>query len=308
MLRYSLKNIAYSVLVILGVITVSFLLIYVMPGDPVKAILGERADQKTVESVRSELGLDKPLSERYILYIYKVSKGDLGKSYVSNRNVRETILDKFPATAILAFSALVISAIFGIFFGVIAAVKRNSFTDKLLMIISLGGISAPQFVLGLFFILIFGSALGILPLSGYINNGIQYLILPAVTLAFRPLAIITRITKTSMLEVMNQGYIKTARAKGLSEFRIYFRHCLRNALNPLVTTLSAILAATLGGAFFVEYIFNWPGMGLLAIDSIMKLDFPMIQGTVLVTAIVFVIINLIVDVLYAFIDPKVKIS
>ncbi len=308
MIRYSLKNIAYSVLVILGVITVSFLLIYVMPGDPVKAILGERADQKTVESVRSELGLDKPLSERYILYIYKVSKGDLGKSYVSNRNVRDTILDKFPATAILAFSALVLSAIFGIFFGVIAAVKRNSFTDKLLMIISLGGISAPQFVLGLFFILIFGSVLGILPLSGYINNGIQYLILPAVTLAFRPLAIITRITKTSMLEVMNQDYIKTARAKGLSEFRIYFRHCLRNALNPLVTTLSAILAATLGGAFFVEYIFNWPGMGLLAIDSIMKLDFPMIQGTVLVTAVVFVIINLIVDVLYAFIDPKVKIS
>ncbi|HPS64628.1 MAG TPA: ABC transporter permease, partial [Ignavibacteria bacterium] len=248
------------------------------------------------------------LSERYILYIYKVSKGDLGKSYVSNRNVRDTILDKFPATAILAFSALVLSAIFGIFFGVIAAVKRNSFTDKLLMIISLGGISAPQFVLGLFFILIFGSVLGILPLSGYINNGIQYLILPAVTLAFRPLAIITRITKTSMLEVMNQDYIKTARAKGLSEFRIYFRHCLRNALNPLVTTLSAILAATLGGAFFVEYIFNWPGMGLLAIDSIMKLDFPMIQGTVLVTAVVFVIINLIVDVLYAFIDPKVKIS
>jgi len=237
-----------------------------------------------------------------------VSKGDLGKSYVSNRNVRDTILDKFPATAILAFSALVLSAIFGIFFGVIAAVKRNSFTDKLLMIISLGGISAPQFVLGLFFILIFGSVLGILPLSGYINNGIQYLILPAVTLAFRPLAIITRITKTSMLEVMNQDYIKTARAKGLSEFRIYFRHCLRNALNPLVTTLSAILAATLGGAFFVEYIFNWPGMGLLAIDSIMKLDFPMIQGTVLVTAVVFVIINLIVDVLYAFIDPKVKIS
>lgn len=308
MLRYTIKNIAYSLLVILGVITVSFLLIYVMPGDPVKAILGERADQKTVEAVKSELGLDKPLTERYILYIYKVFTGDLGKSYVSNRNVLSTILEKFPATAILAFSSLLISAVFGILFGVIAAVRQNSFIDKFLMIISLFGISAPQFVLGLFFIFLFGSVLGIFPLSGYINNGFEYLILPAITLAIRPLTIITRITKSSMLDVMNMDYIKTARAKGLSEFRIYFRHCLRNSLNPLITTLSTILAATLGGAFFVEFIFNWPGMGLLAIDSIMKLDFPMIQGTVLVTAVVFVIINLFVDLLYAFIDPKVKLT
>jgi peptide/nickel transport system permease protein len=157
-------------------------------------------------------------------------------------------------------------------------------------------------------IYVFGAKLNILPIAGYVDNGWYYIILPAIALAFRPLAIITRITRTSMLDELNKDYIRTARAKGLSEYKVIIKHALRNALNPVITTLSSSLAATLGGVFFIEYIFNWPGIGSLAMDSIMKLDFPMIQGTILFSAIVFVIINFFVDILYALINPKVKLG
>jgi peptide/nickel transport system permease protein len=176
------------------------------------------------------------------------------------------------------------------------------------MIFALFGISFPTFAFGLIMALVFGHLLKWFPISGYINEGLPYLILPMLTLALRPLAITARITRSSMLDVMNQDYVRTARAKGLSSYSVIFKHTLRNALNPVITTISASLAATLGGVFFIEYIFNWPGIGLLAIDAIFKLDFPMIQGTVLFSAIVFVVINFFVDIFYAVLDPKVKLS
>ncbi len=308
MWTYILRNFFYSILILIGVITVTFALLYIVPGDPARMLLGQRADVASVEAVREELGLNKPLYIQYVKFISKAVQGDLGRSYSTNRNVVKTILDKFPATALLAVSALIFSAIIGVLIGIISAVKSYSFLDNASMVFALFGISIPQFAFGLIMALVFGAILKWFPISGYINEGFNHLILPMVTLALRPLAIIARITRSSMLEVLNQDYVRTAKAKGLSNNVVIFKHALRNALNPIVTTLSASLAATLGGAFFIEYIFNWPGIGLLAIDSILKLDFPMIQGTVLFSAVIFVIINFIVDIVYATLDPKVKLS
>jgi peptide/nickel transport system permease protein len=176
------------------------------------------------------------------------------------------------------------------------------------MLFALFGISFPPFAFGLIMALVFGSLLRWFPISGYINNGFSHLILPMLTLALRPLAIIARLTRSSMLDVLGQDYVRTARAKGVGYWKVIIKHALRNALNPVITTISAWLAALLGGAFFIEYIFNWPGIGLLAINSILSLDFPMIQGTVLFTAVIFIIVNMIVDIIYAFLDPKVKLS
>jgi peptide/nickel transport system permease protein len=308
MLSYIAKNIFHSVLIILGVITLSFILIYLVPGDPVKLILGQRADEKTIEIVNKEMGFDKPVYVRYVNYVIKTFKGDLGKSFISNRDVLATILDKFPATALLSFIAITLASIIGVFLGLLASIKSYSILDNIFILISLVGISIPQFVLGLFMAFIFGAVLKILPVTGYVNNGLQFLILPVLTLSLRPMAIIARITRSSMIEVRNQDYVVTARAKGLSNLKVVIKHILRNALNPTVTAISSSLAATLGGVFFIEYIFNWPGIGLLAIDSIMKLDYPMIQGTVLFSALIFVVINFFVDIIYAFLDPKVKLS
>jgi ABC-type dipeptide/oligopeptide/nickel transport systems, permease components len=271
-------------------------------------LLGQRADEESVKRVKEELGLDKPITTQYLNFIMKAAQGDLGRSYATNREVAAIIIEKFPATALLAISAMLLSSILGVIIGVISAIRSYSFTDNASMVFALFGISIPQFVFALLMALVFGSILKWLPISGYITDGWDHLILPMLTLALRPLAIIARITRSSMLDVLNQDYIRTAKAKGLSEMKVVFKHSLRNALTPVVTTLSASLAATLGGAFFIEFIFNWPGIGLLAIDSILKLDFPMIQGTVLFSAIIFVLINFLVDIIYAFLDPKVKLA
>ena len=307
MWQYIVKNFFQSILIIIGVITVTFSLLYIVPGDPARMLLGQRADVESVEAVREELGLNKPLYVQYFDFLGKAIQGDLGRSYSTNREVVKTILDKLPATALLACSAMFISAVLGVLIGVISSVKPYSFTDNAAMVFALFGISIPQFVFALIMALVFGSILKWFPISGYINQGWEYLILPMVTLSLRPLSIIARVTRSSMMEVMNKDYIRTAKAKGLNKNVVIFKHSLRNALNPVVTTLSASLAATLGGQFFIEYIFNWPGIGLLAVDSILKLDFPMVQGTVLFAAIVFVIINFIVDILYAWLDPKIKL-
>ncbi len=308
MWSYLLRNLFYSFLIILGVLTVTFCLLYIIPGDPARMMLGQRADVASVEAVREELGLNKPIYIQYLKFMANALQGDLGRSYSSNRQVVQTILEKLPATALLALSALFISSILGILIGIISSVKKYTLTDNAAMIFALFGISFPTFAFGLIMALVFGHLLKWFPISGYINEGFPYLILPMLTLALRPLAITARITRSSMLDVMNQDYVRTARAKGLSSYSVIFKHTLRNALNPVVTTISASLAATLGGVFFIEYIFNWPGIGLLAIDAIFKLDFPMIQGTVLFSAIVFVIINFFVDIIYAMLDPKVKLS
>lgn len=305
---YILRHLFYSVLIIAGVLTVTFCLLYIIPGDPARMMLGQRADVASVEAVRDELGLNKPIYVQYLKFMGNAFQGNLGRSYSSNRQVVQTILEKLPATALLSFSALILSSIIGVLIGIISATKKYTLVDNAAMIFALLGISIPSFAFGLIMALVFGHILKWFPISGYINDGWQYLILPMVTLAFRPLAITARITRSSMLDVMNQDYVRTAKAKGLNSKTVIFKHTLRNALNPVVTTISASLAATLGGVFFIEYIFNWPGIGLLAIDAIFKLDFPMIQGTVLFSAIIFVVINFFVDIVYAWLDPKVKLG
>jgi peptide/nickel transport system permease protein len=308
MLTYIVRKFFYSILILFGVITVTFLLMYVIPGDPARLMLGQRADVASIEAIRKQLGLDDPLYIQYFRFIGKAVQGDLGRSYSSNRDVLKTIVDTFPATGILAVSSMIISTIIGVLIGVISAVKPYSLRDNFAMLFALFGISFPPFAFGLIMALVFGSWLKWFPISGYLNNGIIYLIMPMLTLALRPLAIIARLTRSSMLDVLGQDYVRTARAKGIGYWKVTIKHALRNALNPVVTTISAWLAGLLGGAFFIEYIFNWPGIGLLAINSILSLDFPMIQGTVLFTAVVFIIINMIVDIVYAFLDPKVKLS
>jgi len=308
MSAFIIRNFIYSIFIIIGVLTVTFCLLYIIPGDPARMMLGQRADVASVESVREELGLNKPIYVQYIKFMSNAFQGDLGRSYATNREVVQTILDKLPATALLSLSVLFISSILGILIGIISAVKQYTWLDNVSMIFALSGISFPSFAFGLIMALVFGHLLKWFPISGYINEGPQYLVLPMLTLALRPMAITARITRSSMMDVMSQDYVRTAKAKGLSRSKVIFKHTLRNALNPVVTTISASLAATLGGVFFIEYIFNWPGIGLLAIDAIFKLDFPMIQGTVLFSAIVFVVINFFVDIVYALLDPKVKLS
>ncbi len=308
MAAYIIRKLLYSVLVLYGVLTITFFINYVLPGDPARLLLGQRADIASVEALRKQLGLDRPLYEQYVNYLWRVLHGDLGRSFATNRDVVETIAERIPATALLAVSAITLASILGILLGIFSALRANTWLDTTIMTTALLGISLPSFVTGLLFALLFGVLLQWLPISGYINRGWEYLLLPMITLGVRPLSIIARLTRSSMLEVLHQEYIRTAKAKGLPQSAVLFKHALRNALNPVVTTVSAWFAALLAGTFFIEYIFNWPGIGTVAINAIEKLDYPVIQGVVLFTAVVFVIINLLVDIIYAFLDPKIKLS
>ncbi len=310
MISYIIRKLLYSLLIIWGVVSATFVLTSVLPGDPARMMLGQRGDVTSVEALRKQLGLDKSLPEQYGDYLQKVVKGDLGRSFATNRDVLETIAERTPATALLAITAMLLATIPGILIGVISSLRPNSWLDTTAMSISLLGISMPSFVVGILFVLLFaaGPVFDWMPVSGYVDRGWEHLILPMVTLGIRPLSIIARVTRSSMLEVLGQDYVRTARAKGLSPTTVVVKHALRNALNPIVTTVSTWFAALLAGTFFIEMIFNWPGIGLVAISAIEKLDYPMIQGVVLFTAVVFVLINLLVDLLYVFLDPKVKLS
>jgi peptide/nickel transport system permease protein len=213
-----------------------------------------------------------------------------------------------PPTALLAVTSMAIATLLGVILGLIAGSRPNTWVDSLSMSVALAGISLPAFVVGLLLILFFGVVLEWFPNSGYIDRGWEHLTLPVITLAIRPLSIIARVTRSSMIDVMGQDYVRTARAKGLDERTVIVKHALRNALNPVVTTVSAWFAGLLAGTYFIEYIFNWPGLGLAAFNAIEKLDFPMIQGVVLFTAVVFVVMNILSDIVYAMIDPKVRLS
>jgi peptide/nickel transport system permease protein len=226
--------------------------------------------------------------------------------------VLESIWERFGATATLAISSVVLASILGVGIGIISAVKSYSLIDNVTMVFALAGISVPSFVMGLLAMLLFGAVLDWLPVSGYMWQGdefhLEYLILPMFVLALRPVSIIARVTRSSMLETLAGDYVRTAKAKGVSWRGIVYKHALRNALNPVVTTVSAWLAGLLIGAFFIEYIFNWPGIGLQAVDAILRSDFPLIQGTVIFSAVIFVVVNFIVDILYARLDPRVKLG
>jgi peptide/nickel transport system permease protein len=301
-----MRKVLYTLLVLVGVVLVTFFIR--PPGDPARVLLGQRADSASVAALREQLGLDKPLYHQVGTYMLNLTKGDLGRSIASQRPVSETIIERLPATALLAITSITIATVLGIFIGVIAAWRPNTWVDSTMMSVSLLGISLPAFVVGLLMVLLFGVVLEWFPISGYVDKGPEYLVLPMITLAIRPLAIIARVTRSSMLEVLGQDYVRTARAKGLSTQAVFLKHALRNALNPVVTTVSAWFAGLLAGTYFIEFIFNWPGIGLAAFNAIEKLDYPMIQGTVLFTAIIFVGVNTIADILYGYIDPKVRVS
>lgn len=307
MLAFSVRKFLYSILIILGVMTIIFFVMNLLP-DPARMMQGQRADLSTQAAIRHELGLDLPVYERYIKFMANVFTGDLGRSFTSNRLVMESIMERLPATALLAFSSMLVATLIGIGIGIISAVRSYTLIDNLSMFFAMMGISVPSFVLGLLLMIIFGSWLQILPISGYIDQGWDHLLLPMITLALRPISIIARVTRSSMLDVLSSDYIRTAKAKGQVQKVVIMRHGLRNALNPVVTTVSAWLAALLTGTFFIEYIFNWPGIGSMTIDAIPRSDFPTIQGTVLLSAVIFVVVNFIVDLIYAKLDPKVKLG
>lgn len=307
MLQYLLRRLGYTVLMLFGVVTVSFFLVRAIPGDPARVMLGQRADEATLQTLREQYGFNKPLYVQYWRYLERLAVGDFGRSIASNRPVLEIVLERLPATALLATVAMVIATVLGIGLGVLSAVYANTWLDSATMALAQFGISLPSIVMAIFLMVLFGQVLPWFPIAGYVDRGIEYLVLPAVTLGIRPLAIIARVTRASMLDVLGQDYIRTARAKGLPRRRVILAHALRNALNPVVTTVGTWFAGLLAGAYFVEYIFNWPGIGTAAFDAITKLDYPVIQGTVLFTAGVFVVVNFFSDVLYALLDPRVEL-
>lgn len=313
MLTFTIRQFFYSLLIIWGVMTVTFVIIRVLPGDPARLMLGQRADAQSIAALRKQLKLDEPIfPTQYFDFLGRAATGDLGRSFAFNRPVIESILERFPKSLVLAVPSLLIATLIGVAIGVYSAWKPYTFFDGASRVTAILGISVPVFVLGAVLILVFSNWLNLLPASGYITKdggtNLKYLLLPMLALAARPLSIIARITRSSMLDVLSQDYIRTARAKGLPVGATVIKHALRNALNPVVTTVSAWLASTIAGTFFIEKVFAWPGIGMLGFDAVLQLDYPVIQGVVLFTAVVFVVVNFLVDILYSLLDPKVRLS
>lgn len=301
---YILRRMLLLVPVLIGVAIIVFGMVRMLPGDPARAMAGLHATPDYVEHVRSQMGLDEPLPVQFGIFIRDLMRGDLGRSTRTRRPVVEEIWPRFINTLQLTAIALALSAVVGIGAGLISATRPYSLYDQVSMVLSLFGVAAPVFWLGLILMLIFSVQLGWLPSSG--RGTLWHFILPSVTLAAHSTALIARMTRSSMLEVLKLDYITTARSKGLSENVINFKHALRNALIPIVTILGLRFGLLLGGAVLTETVFSWPGVGRLMVDSILARDYPVVQGSVLLLAVLFVLINLLVDILYAFLDPQIQ--
>jgi peptide/nickel transport system permease protein len=305
MLRYIMKRLLMMIPVLLGVSFIVFSMIYFTPGDPAEYMLGMDATPESVASLRAELGLDKPFLVQYFNYIKNiVVHGDFGTSYTTRRSVTTEIVERLPATVTLAVLSIGLATIIGIITGIIAATRQYSVFDHIATIFALTGVSMPNFWTGLMLIIVFSVYLGWFPSSGF-SRPIQW-VLPAVTVGLASTANIMRQTRSSMLEVIRQDYINTARAKGQKESKVIFKHALRNALIPVITVIGISFGGMLGGAILAESIFSIPGIGKLMIDSINVKNYPMVQGGVLFIAFGFSVVNLLVDILYAFIDPRIK--
>lgn len=358
MAHYIAKRLLYGLLVIIGVVTLVFFLFNILPGDPARMMLGQRADEESVVMIKRDLGLDQPIGKQYLAYLndlapisfhnnsdenslwfldaqkyapyctlMKLGKTSvvlkvpyMRRSYQSKRKVTEVIGTAFPQTAVLALTAMAFALVAGLLLGVLAALKNGGWIDRITLLLSTVGMSLPSFFAAILIAWFFAYVLADvthLNMSGnlytvddygcgeYIN--LKNLILPALTLGIRPLAVLVQLTKSSMLEALSQDYIRTARAKGLKRQRIIFRHALRNALNPIVTAASGWLAGLLAGAVFVEYVFDWKGMGVVVVDGLEKYDFPVVMGVILFICILLVIINIITDILYGVLDPRVRL-
>ncbi len=303
-LKYIGKRLLMLIPVMLGVTLIIFVMLALTPGDPAAQILGADATQEQIEELREDMGLNDPLPVRYLRYIWDLLHGDLGTSYTTKQPVTQALMDRFPTTLLLAILCTIIGAIIGIVLGIISAVKQYTIFDNFSRVLALAGISIPSFWLGLMLIIVFSVNLKWLPSSGF--YGPMYWILPSVTVGLVQAATVMRQTRSSMLEVVRQDYIRTARAKGQSELKIIISHALPNALIPIITVLGMQFGHGLGGAVISEQIFSIPGIGKLMVDAINARDYPVVQGGVLMIAISFTIVNLLIDILYAFIDPRIK--
>ena len=304
MTRFLLGRLALLVPTLLGVLAVTFLLLYVAPGDPVEAMVGERADSATMATLRAQLHLDDPLPVQFARYLGGVLRGDLGTSYITRRPILGDLLHRFPATLQLAAAAMLFAAVTGISVGIYSAWRPGSWPDRLGTLGAYLGVSFPVYWVGLLLIMIFAVTLHWLPPSG--ARGPVYLILPALTLGMRSVAFLSRMTRAAMLEVLHSDFVRTARAKGLGEGRVVLRHAFRNALLPVLTVLGLDFGSYLTGSILTETIFSWPGVGRYVLTAIDKRDLPAIQGSILFLSVVFVLVNLMTDMIYAWVDPRVE--
>lgn len=346
----------YGFLVLIGVITIVFLLFNVLPGDPARMMLGQRADQASIEAINKDLGRNRSLTSQFLMYLNDLSPVSihdpihpehylylskqkysytklfsagtkvivlkypyLRRSYITKRKVADIIIETLPETTVLALSSILFGSFFGIFLGVLSAIKKDTWIDRSALVFATFGTALPSFFVGLLLIWLFGYVL--LDYTGLHNIGtlfitddfgdehleLKNIILPTLTLGLRPLAIIIQLTRSSMLDVLSQDYIRTATAKGLSYYKVVFKHALKNALNPVVTAISGWFAGLMAGAIFVEMIFNWKGIGYEVVDALNKNDLPVVMGATLIFAVIFVLINIVVDILYGVIDPRVRV-
>ena len=304
MIVYIIRRIVYGAAVLLGTSIITFIIAFVIPADPAVAMAGAKADPQTLATIRHQLGLDLPLYMQYAHYLGRALHGDLGRSYIRRSGVMQLILSRFPATALLAVSAMAWSLVLGIPMGMIAAARRGRITDNLLLVISLALISIPVFWLGTMLLIAGGLYLHSFPLGGF--DGLRSLVLPTIALALGSAGYYSRILHTNLIDALEQDYIRTARGKGLSARRALACHAMANAMLPLVTLAGLDLAGLLSGVVLTETVFNWPGIGRLAYEAVFNLDIPLIMGTVLFSAFLVVVANLIVDLLYAWLDPRIR--
>jgi len=286
-------------------------LIYFSPGDPVRVMLGFRANVEAVANIRAELGLDKPYYIRYMKWLGNAARGNLGRSLQRNEDVLEMIMERLPATLEMTAFAVMVAVLLAIPIGVISATKANTFADNILSLSSLFWISMPGFWMAMIAVLLFSIKLNIFPISGrggpaWTLEGLRYLALPGLILGIRQVAIISRLIRSGMLETLNEDYVRTARSKGLAEKIVIYKHALRNAMIPTVTIFGLQIPELLSLAVIIETVFAWPGTGRLLVDAVLKRDYPLVQGIVLVYALLVILMNLIVDLLYAYIDPRIK--
>ncbi|MGI8873629.1 MAG: ABC transporter permease [Egibacteraceae bacterium] len=312
MRRYVLRRLWQTVVVLLGVSVLVFAIVHLVPGDPIQVALGTRFDPATYEALRERAGFNQPLPVQYVQWLTGALTGDLGVSFRSGQPVTTTILGRLPATLTLAFAALLVALVIALPVGIISAVRRGSVVDYTSTVFSQLGVSIPDFWMGILFILLFSLTLGWLPPSGYTPltedplGWLSRLAMPAVTVGVVSGSVLTRFVRSSMLEALGQDYTRTARAKGLAQRVVVNRHVLKNALIPFVTVAGLQLAVLLGGVVIVEIVFAWPGLGQLALTAVERRDYPVLQGTVLLLALTTVLINLAVDLAYAFLDPRIR--
>jgi len=331
---YIVKRLLWAIPTLFGVSLIVFFMVHLAPGDPALALLGDHANKESVEKLREDMGLNKPLYVQYGIFASKAIRGDFGNSFKSKQPVLDEFMERFPATMELALCAMILAVFLGIGAGIISAIKRYSIFDYGSMFIALAGVSMPVFWLGLVLIYFFSVSLDILPVSGRLGyefsiehvtgfylidallandmdafwDALKHLLLPSIALGTIPMAIIARMTRSSMIEVMKEDYIRTARAKGCSMFQVVMVHALRNAMMPVITVIGLMLGTLFAGAILTETTFSWPGIGKWIVNAVYQRDFPIIQSSTLIIASMFIAVNLVVDLLYALINPKIRLS